>query len=119
MSAIEPSGSVAKNWNCKKDVVNRAICSYNAHRHRKLLGAGAGVYGNRRVITPTVSSLQAILPFLPLYGKVWCRAFISLIFCRSDECNFKRRKTGCLGWWIVGIIQKTILLMWRRTVVLV
>ena len=31
MSAVEPSGSVAGN--CKKGIVNRAVCPYNAHGH--------------------------------------------------------------------------------------
>jgi len=55
MPAIEPSGSVAENWNSKKGIVNRAICPYNAHGHHNSW-ALEQVFGSRWVITPAVSS---------------------------------------------------------------
>ena len=119
MSAIEPSGSVAKNWNCKKDVVNRAICSYNAHRHRNswaLEQVFMGTVGSSPRRFRLCRQSYHFYRFTAKYGVGHSSPLSSV---GVNECNFKRRKTGCLGWWIVGIIQKTILLMWRRTVVLV
>lgn len=71
MPAIEPSGSVAENRKSKKDIVNRAICPYNAHRHHNSLAL-------EQVFMEAVGSsprrfrlLQAIVSFLPYYGKAF------------------------------------------------
>ena len=75
MPAIEPSGSVAENWNCKKGIVNRAVCPYNARRHHnswaleQVFMEAAGSHPGGFVFVGNRTTFAALRQSLPSFSE--------------------------------------------------